>query len=143
MMGVGLPSLASVAEQRNGSSAAGRIRTAASNAISAASDPDAIQSDGHPAPYVTNAATTAEDTRMPAPTPAKWMDARLPRPAAERRSRTRVEAQTMTMALAAPPMQRMASIALVSDTRPTPTVVAALTTNAMSNHVRGADEMIE
>src|SRR4029077_5002 len=109
----------------------------------AATEPDTIQSDGHPAPYAIDAATTAAETKMPAPTPAKWMAARLPRPAAERRSSTRVEAQTMTRALAAPPMQRMARIAVVSDTRPMPAVVTALAANAMSNHLRGADEMIE
>src|SRR5262245_25174563 len=134
MMGVGFPSPASEADRRIGSPAAGCRRTATSTAMSAATKPETTQSDGHPAPYAIDNATTAAETNIPVPTPAKWIAATLPWPAAERRSSTRVEAQTITKALAMPPMHLTHRIAVVSDSNPVPAVVAALTASAISNH---------
>ena len=80
--------------------------------------------------------TSAADTAIPQPTPAKCKVERPDRLAATRRSITTADAKMSTNALANPPMKRSPMKAVMDDEKPIIPVVAALTASVARSETR-------
>src|SRR5664279_6242816 len=96
------------------SDAAG-ISIAATTVTTIEIEPEPIHRLRHPAPDASIAETVTAEIMIPKPTPAKWMADSDARPDNERRSSTRVDAHTITKALAIPPVKRRPANEAISD----------------------------
>src|SRR5262245_56974712 len=115
----------------------GLTKVAEISAINAAAAPERSHNSRHSAPYGDAAATTAADTKMPTPTPAKWIDAYAFRSDNDNRASTKVDAHTITKALDKPPMKRAAIMAMSFGKRPVAAVDTTLSVSPANNHRRG------
>ena len=82
------------------------------------------------------AATSAAETVMPAPTPAKCSAIRPGRPASANRSSTSAEARISASALTTPPTNRKTMKPAIDVVRPIAAVVTALANSAPSSQAR-------